>query len=174
MLIHLRHGAVKTLRDRIRRIDNPRGVGIGNVDCVDRRHIAHKGQVLAISREIQSQFRFRGEAGDHLVLRGRHSFLRAVRHLKRGKKRTGRSDLIEEHLRRNTEAAIDETVVPNVGISSVADRGPTRASAVGRQRRTDHDVVRIVVVDAATDDEVTRPEVCAAILRRRRTSAHQS
>ncbi len=56
VLIYLRHRTVVVVSRSNGRIDFSGRVGIRNVNCANRRQIAHEGQVVAIGRQIERQF----------------------------------------------------------------------------------------------------------------------
>lgn len=70
-------------------------------------------------------------------------------------------DLVQIDFRGDAEAAIGQYVVEYVGVEAVVGRSNTGASGVGavwREKSAHFDVVGVVVVDAAGDDEIAGEE----------------
>src|SRR5215469_13781617 len=97
----------------------------------DRRKIAHECEKAAICREVQSQFRLRGEACHHLIFGRRNALLGTVGHFKGVDEGTGCADLIEKDFRGNSKASIYRSVVPHERVSTIDDRLYTAVRAVG-------------------------------------------
>jgi hypothetical protein len=97
--------------------------------------------------------------------------LQAVRDFEAVEKEAEGCDLIEEDLGGNAEAAVDGVVVEDEGIGAVVDCGGAGGAAEGGcisavwcQQSAYLDVVGIVVIDAAADDEIAGKEVDAAVV----------
>ena len=79
--------------------------------------------------KVQRQFRFRAEAGYHLVLRRWNTTFRAVRNFQRANDEASGGDLIKKYLRGDAETAVDSVIVPDEGVRAVIDRCRGRGGA---------------------------------------------
>ncbi|TMJ15133.1 MAG: hypothetical protein E6G93_17705 [Alphaproteobacteria bacterium] len=96
--------------------------------------------------------------------------------LERVDQRAGRLELVEHDLCGDAETAVDERIVPDLGIGTVVRRGHAiRGQAIGRQRRLacDH-IRRIVVVHGTADQQVPRPEVDVIVVGKGTRDAHDA
>jgi hypothetical protein len=93
--------------------------------------------------------------------------LRTVRDFEAIEEEAEGSDLIEEDLRGDSERGIGDDIVEDERIEAVVGRSGAWTcglGAVGRKLRTDGDIVRIVVIDAAADDQIAGKEINAAVV----------
>ena len=181
-LIHLRDGAVVVVSGRNSGIDFSGRVGIRDVDCADGREIAQEGQGLAVGGQVHGQFRFRGEAGDHLIAAWPDATLGAVGDFGRRQKPAERSDLVEKDLGSDAEVTIHGIVVKNVRIGAAGNRGYRRRAvgwrAIRRQNRLPGFNAAGVDVYAAGNRQVVRKkrkgESVVVVVRAGGLDAHQS
>jgi len=155
-------GAEEVDADGVGGIDDAGCVGVGGVNGVNGSDVTHEREQLAIGGEVQRYLGLGAEAGDELIAAGMDVSLQTVRNFEAVEEEAEGRDLIEEDLRGNAKATVDGVVVEDEGVGAVIDRrgaGTDGFGAVGRKLRAYGDVVRIVVVDAAGDDEIAGEEV---------------
>ena len=143
-----RHGPVVGGGDRVGRVDDAGGVGVGDVNRVRRGHVVDERQVLAVGRQVERALGLRGEAG-HQV---------AARHLKRAQRQAPGSDLFQVEPGRDAEAAVDRVVVEHIGVVAARDGGHAGRAGPGRQDRLPGHDARVVDVVAGADQQVPGDE----------------
>jgi hypothetical protein len=153
--VYARYGAEERRRHRVGGVERGGGVGIGNVDGVNRRDVAHESQVLVVGGAVQSELRLGAEAGDELIALAANAALKAVREFDAVNRKPKGRELVEEDARGDAEAGIGDDVIKHKRIGSVVGRLRAAVSdAIGRKCFADRDVAGEVVVDAAADDEI--------------------
>jgi hypothetical protein len=164
--------AVIASGDGIGGINHRSRVGIRDIDGVNGRKVSHERHDPAVGREVKRDLRFGRKAGDHLIA-GRVVPVRAVGHFERVDQLAGRLELIEHDFRGDAEAGVSERIVPDIGISAVIRRGHAIGSdAVGRQLRPHGDVCRIVVVNGATEQQISLPELNTIVVGESNRGSH--
>ncbi len=158
--IHAGDSAIVRIRNGIRGVDHARRVRVRDVERVHRSNVPHEGQVVVVGGEVQSQFRLRAEAADELIARAGDVVHHAVGYFKRADGEAPRRDLVEEDARSDAEAAIDGSVVENIGESAIGDGAHAVArGAVRRELLADGDVRGEVIVDGAADHKIAGIEL---------------
>ncbi len=148
--------------DGIGGVDCAGGVGVGGVDGVDGGDVTHEGEHGAVGGEMEGHLGLGAEAGDELVAARFYVAEGAVGNFEAVKEDAEGSDLIEEDFRGDAEGGVGNDVVEDERVFAVEGRRGAwadRFGAIGRECSAYGDVVRVVVVDAARDDEIAREEV---------------
>jgi hypothetical protein len=153
--VYARYGAEERRRHRVGGVERGGGVGVGNVDGVDRGNVAHEGQVLVVGGAVQSELGLGAEAGDELIALVANAALKAVRKFDAANRETKGRELVEEDARGDAEAGVGDDVIKDKRVGPVVSG--LRAAvgdAIGGKSFADGDVAGEVVVDAAADDEI--------------------
>ncbi len=153
--VYARYGSQEGRRHRVGGVERGGGVGVGNVDGVDRGDVAHEGQVPVVGGAVQTELGLGAEAGDELIALAANAALNAVRDFDAVNRETKGRELVEENARGDAEAGIGDDVIKDKWVGPVVcGLRAAVGDAIGRKSFADGDVAGQVVVDAAADDEI--------------------
>src|SRR6202042_344231 len=109
--VYARYGAEERRRHRVGGVERGGSVGVGNVDGVDRGHVAHEGQVLVVSGAVQTELGLGTETGDELIALAANAAIKAVRDFDAVNRQTKERELVQEDARGDAEAGVGDDVI---------------------------------------------------------------